>query len=409
MIRFILSIVLLLSTAGNIFAADKAVVFKCLNKNRYEVYLNLQDDYRADSSMLGSISRQLLRGFFSIDRIPDKYYSVEKIDNISYFGFDITQYTVIPKDKDRFRQILWLDNSERIVKLEVYDNVNTFMFAFSGFDYMNGAMHSRHHKGMGHGMGKGMKRGTVGGGLGEEREGPNGYRGNVADKFKFWDTPEFYHGFRHFHTTVFNRNVFDLSFEDGINRFSVFIKPADRQIEPVSTIVYGNYLFSRIIDDVEYTVYGTVSFGFMEDIINKGNPWARKGTAACTWAFMRAEVKPKIIPQAAKAAIGIRRLRPRDEKKSMILFLLIFVVPLHVFKYSQILFHRGAPADFPFGAECFLSKEALYMMRLADFPFERPVSYIPYAGCGKLTSAPATFPYWPQSKRPAPFLPSWRH
>ena len=220
MIRFILSIVLLLSTAGNIFAADKAVVFKCLNKNRYEVYLNLQDDYRADSSMLGSISRQLLRGFFSIDRIPDKYYSVEKIDNISYFGFDITQYTVIPKDKDRFRQILWLDNSERIVKLEVYDNVNTFMFAFSGFDYMNGAMHSRHHKGMGHGMGKGMKRGTVGGGLG------------------------------------------------GINRFSVFIKPADRQIEPVSTIVYGNYLFSRIIDDVEYTVYGTVSFGFMEDIIN---------------------------------------------------------------------------------------------------------------------------------------------
>ncbi len=102
MIRLILSIILLLSAAGNVFAADKAVVFKCLNKNRYEVYLNLQDDYRADSSMLGSISRQLLRGFFSIDRIPDKYYSVEKIDNISYFGFDITQYTVIPKDKDRF-------------------------------------------------------------------------------------------------------------------------------------------------------------------------------------------------------------------------------------------------------------------------------------------------------------------
>ena len=49
-------------------------------------------------------------------------------------------------------------------------------------------------------------------------------------------------------------DAFDLSFEDGINRFSVFIKPADRQIEPVSTIVYGNYLFSRIIDDVEYTV-----------------------------------------------------------------------------------------------------------------------------------------------------------
>ena len=42
--------------------------------------------------------------------------------------------------------------------------------------------------------------------------------------------------------------------------------------EPVSTIVYGNYLFSRIIDDVEYTVYGTVSFGFME--------------ASITWLFV---------------------------------------------------------------------------------------------------------------------------
>ena len=261
MIRLILSIILLLSAAGNIFAADKAVVFKCLNKNRYEVYLNMQDDYFADTSMLGSISRQLLRGFFSIDRIPDKYYSVEKMDNISFFGFDITQYTVIQKDDDGLRQILWLDSNENIVKLEVYDHVNTLMFAFSGFDYINGAMRGHHHKGMGRGAGRGR-------GMGQVREGPNGFRGNVEGKYKFWDTPEFYQGFRHFHTTVFNKYVFDLSFEDGINRFSVFIKPANRQLEPVSTIVYGNYLFSRVIDDVEYTVYGTVSFGFMECVVN---------------------------------------------------------------------------------------------------------------------------------------------
>ena len=90
MIRLILSIVLLLSAAFNVFAADKAVIFKCLNKDRYEVYLNLQDDYRADTSMLGSISRQLLRGYFSIDRIPVQYYTINKMDNISFFGFDIT-------------------------------------------------------------------------------------------------------------------------------------------------------------------------------------------------------------------------------------------------------------------------------------------------------------------------------
>lgn len=267
MIRLILSIILLLSAAGNVFAADKAVIFKCLNKDRYEVYLNMHDDYFADTSLLGSISRQLLRGYFSIDRIPAKYYNVEKMDNISFFGFDIAQYTVIPKDDDRFKQILWLDNNEHIVKLEVYDHVNTLMFAFSGFDYVNGALHGRHHEGMGRGMGRGRGMG-MGRGMGQMREGPGGFRGTVEGKYKFWDTPEFYHGFRHFHTTVFNKYVFDLSFEDGINRFSVFIKPANRQVEPVSTIVYGNYLFSRIIDDVEYTVYGTVSFGFMEDIVN---------------------------------------------------------------------------------------------------------------------------------------------
>ena len=261
MIRIILSIILFFSVAGSVSAAEKAVVFKFLHKDKYEVDVNMQDDFSADKSLAGSISRQLLRGFFSIDRIPLKYYDIEKMDNISFFGFNIAQYIVTPKDNDRFKQILWLDDSEHIVKLEVYDKVNTLLFAFSGFDFMTGALHGRHHGGMGKGRG-------MGGMGGQMRGGPAGFRGDVIGKYKFWDTPEFYNGFRHFHTTVFNTNVFDLSFEDGINRFTVFIKPARGPVEPVSTIVYGNYLFSRIIDDVEYTVYGTVSFGFMEDIIN---------------------------------------------------------------------------------------------------------------------------------------------
>ncbi len=255
MIRSVVFIILLLLPVYQVYAGDNAVIFKYLHKGKYEVYLNLHDNFMEDNSLLGSISRQLLRGYFSIDRIPDKYYNIEKIDNISFFGFDLIQYTAIPKDKDRFKQILWLDNNNRIVKLEVYDNMNTLMFAFSGFDFTNGAIHNRHH----YRKGKNMW---------QMREGPNGFRGNVADKYKFWDSPEFYNGFRHFHTTVFNGNVFDLSFQDGINRFSVFIKPVDKRVEHVNIIVYGNYLYSRIIDDVEYTIYGTVSFGFMEDIIS---------------------------------------------------------------------------------------------------------------------------------------------
>lgn len=230
-------------------AGQKSVIFKVLNQDRYEVYINLHDEYRHDNSIIGSISRQLLRGYFSVDKIPQQYYSVVKTDNITYFGFNVSQYVIIPKNKDRFKSILWLDEKEHIVKLEVFDTTDTLMFAFSGFDYTEGAMHGyqyREHK----------------------RKFQKGRRDGVDAKYKFWDTPEFYKGFSHFHTTVFHGNAIDLAFQDGVNRFSVFIKPAMSNMAPVSKIVYGNYLFSRIIDDTEYTVYGTVSFGLMEEIVN---------------------------------------------------------------------------------------------------------------------------------------------
>lgn len=248
--KFLVMFILLFALQANVYAGQKAIVFKFLNQDRYEIYMNMQEDYRNDASMLGSISRQLLRGFFSVDRIPSKYYNVVKSDNISYFGFNISQYVISPKNKDRFKSILWLDDKEHIVKLEVFDNTDTLMFAFSGFDFVDGAMHGYEYK-------EHLKNGFR-----------KGRRGHIDAKFKFWDTPEFYKGFSHFHTTVFNEHVIDLSFEDGVNRFSVFIKPAMSNIAAVNKIVYGNYLFSRVIDDTEYTVYGTISFGLMEEIVN---------------------------------------------------------------------------------------------------------------------------------------------
>ncbi len=248
--KFLVILLLVFSLHVPLYAGQKTVVFKFLNQDRYEVYLNLQDDYRNDNSIMGSISRQLLRGYFSVDRIPQQYYSVEKLDNISYFGFNISQYVIFPKNKDRFKSTLWLDEKEHIVKLEVFDTTNTLMFAFSGFDYTEGAMHGYQYK-------EHQKRGHK-----------KGRHGDIDAKYKFWDTPEFYKGFSHFHTTVFSNNSMDLAFQDGVNRFSVFIKPATNNTAPVSKIVYGNYLFSRVIDDTEYTVYGTVSFGFMEEIVN---------------------------------------------------------------------------------------------------------------------------------------------
>ncbi len=236
---------------SNVYAGEKAIIFKFFNNEKYEVYLNMQDSCMSDRSMMGSISHQLLRGSYSVDAIPLQYYSVEKQDNISFFGFNITQYSITPKVKDRFKSVLWMDDENKIVKLELFDNTNTLMFAFSGFDYLDGSIggHKHHHN---------MHNNQ------EHRD----RRGNDGTKYKFKENLEFYKGFRHFHTTIFSKNVFDLSFEDGVNRFSVFVKPAESKNTTVSKIVYGNYLFSRVIDGIEYTVYGTVSFGLMEEIVN---------------------------------------------------------------------------------------------------------------------------------------------
>ena len=68
--KFLFIFTLLFALHVSAYAGQKAIVFKFLNQDRYEVYMNMQEDYRKDPSMLGSISRQLLRGFFSVDRIP---------------------------------------------------------------------------------------------------------------------------------------------------------------------------------------------------------------------------------------------------------------------------------------------------------------------------------------------------
>lgn len=257
MYRVVISLIIFLSVFTVSSYADETVIFKYLDKDGYSSYISMHDEFHNDRSVRGTISRKLLHGFFSVDRIPKKYYKVIKTEGIDYFGFKVTQYVAEPLDKHRFKHVIWLDDKEHIVKVEVYDNHNTMMFAFSGFDFLKGSIQSK-------GRGKGPGRG---------REGCD----NIEDcpkefkfgKYKFWDAPEFYNGFRHFHTTVLEDNALDLVFEDGLNKISVFIKNTNRnKAETLSTIVYGNYLYNRTIDGTEYTIYGTVPYGVMEDFIN---------------------------------------------------------------------------------------------------------------------------------------------
>lgn len=254
MIRFIFTSILILFFSTYGYATEKIIVFKYLHNDNYEVYVSKQDNCFHDKTMKAAIIHHLLRGYFSIDRIPSQYYNIQKQENILYFGYNVRQYIITPKTKDRFKSVLWLDNKDHIIKLEVYDNTDSMLMAFSGFDFIDGALHGSYDK-------ETVKKGY-------DKQIHSDRRGNVIAKYRFWDTKEFYKGFRHFHTTVVSPNVFDLSFEDGINRFSIFVKPAEDKSSPISRIVYGNYLFSRVIDNMEYTVYGTISFGLMEEIVN---------------------------------------------------------------------------------------------------------------------------------------------
>ena len=67
-------------------------------------------------------------------------------------------------------------------------------------------------------------------------------------------------------------------------------------------------------------------------ITKYGTPEAINGTAARTCGFVNAAVRPRTIPHAANAAIGIIRLLPRSEKKFMRRFFFIhfsFLCPDH--------------------------------------------------------------------------------
>lgn len=236
--------------AGSIFApafTDEVIFFKYLNKDKYYMYMKSEDDHYSDGSIRSSIANQLMWGCFSLDRIAKDYYNMETYDEINFFGFKFIQYTFTPVQKDRFKHILWTDENNNIVKIEVYDNYGALMFAFSDFDFIHGER--KLHKDM---------RNT------EDRGGRKARQGN----YRFKNSDEFFKGFRHFHTKVFNESSIDLAFEDGLNKVSVFIKKAGKNMQPVSSVIYGNYLLSRTVNNMEYTVYGTVPFSMMEEFIN---------------------------------------------------------------------------------------------------------------------------------------------
>lgn len=298
MIRFIFSILVFISIFTLKGYANENIIYKYLDNNKYIVYSNSLNESKKDMSTKGFIARHLMRSNFNIANLSPKYYSVEKSENLIYFGFNLTQYIITPKDPNRFKYVLWLnernlkDNFTPLVKVEAYDVYNKLMYSFLGFDFIEGNLFHDHGRGL-HLNIKEDNKSKVNKikpencpnkkcvdnkcldpkkGKGYYYHADNTIKGNketkYLNKYKFRNSDEFYKGFRHFHTTVFKNEGVDLVFVDGVNRFSVFIKKSDKDFDSESRIIYGNNFYTRVVDGYEYILFGTVTYGFMEEVID---------------------------------------------------------------------------------------------------------------------------------------------
>ena len=261
MIRIVICSVIVLffsSILAESVLAEEMVLFKYLNKNKYFTYITSSNNFAQDRTIRGNIARELLRSQFTIEDVSPEYYKVTVDGEIVFFGFRFKQYTFDPIDGDRFKHVVWVDESNKMIKMEVYDNFGILTFAFSGIDLVDGSSHDcSSHSGV---VSCNKERNTANKASMKNKRSKQGhYKLNAED--------EFYKGFRHFHTAIYENSAIDLAFDDGLSKVSVFIKRTDKNSPPVSTITYGNYLFSRTIDGVEYTVYGTVPYSTMDEFI----------------------------------------------------------------------------------------------------------------------------------------------
>lgn len=211
------------------------IFYKYAEGDGYSMYISSDEDNPENQSARDAIVRRLMGAVFSLADISKEFYRINVTPDIVFFGDRLTQYDIEPLSKDRFAHIIWVDNLGRLIKTEVYDINKRLVLAFSRMDFAS--------------SGKGSFTGLKG-----RRPVPD------ADK-------PFYKGFYN----VFNKRKpggeLHMFFGDGLNKFSVFIKPESLGNGSVSKIIYGNYLLSKVVSGIEYTVVGSVPYGFMEDMI----------------------------------------------------------------------------------------------------------------------------------------------
>lgn len=225
-------------TCGAFYAhADEMSFFKYLNGNDYSIYISGSEDSGENQSAKDTIVKKLMGAKFSLADVPRDFYQIKIIPNVMFFGESLTQYNIEPLSKDRFSHIVWVNKCGKLIKTEVYDLNGKLVFAFGVMDLDNAGDKSP-------------------------------VAGNKEKKLKRITEKPFYKGFYHAFTKKMPENVLHLVFIDGMNKFSVFINFNPTGDGAVSKIIYGNYLLSRVVSGIEYTVVGSVPYSFMEEVID---------------------------------------------------------------------------------------------------------------------------------------------
>lgn len=243
MIRVLQVLTIVMLCAGNGFAGSDMIFYKYADGDGYSMYISADGKNPENPSARDAIAKRLQGAKFSLADISKDYYKINITPNIKFFGENITQYSVEPISEDRFSHIVWVSNCGALIKTEVYDTNKRLVFAFSGVNF-----------------------GTRESGRADRSE-RNFDRGNAK---------HFYKGYYHAFTKLMPGGVLHMVFADGINKFSVFLNPNPTGDGAVSKIVYGNYLLSKVVSGMEYTVVGSVPYSFMEEIIRVMDPIKEK-------------------------------------------------------------------------------------------------------------------------------------
>lgn len=238
--KFTTALLIFLSIYG-LANADELFFYKYYEGNgKYKTFFFDRESINSEQFHIGVVASKLFHRNFFIEQLKKKYYNVVEVDNIVFMGQTIKQYILSPKNKDRFKHVLWL-RGRHLVKTEVYDVDDNLVIAYGKIDLSYG---TENH------MDAIITNPKV----------SNRSRGSSHN---------FYKGFDHVRTKQLPENRYHIFFSDGLNGVSIFIDETPVKSDMNAKTVYGNMFLSKIINGIEYSAMGTLPYSALLEFIDK--------------------------------------------------------------------------------------------------------------------------------------------